>query len=225
MRVSRTKHIFLISLKHTFIRQTLKELCRCMIGLTSSYTCKRYLRWINNSGTRSLRRMPCFTGSKYSCLSPQLISAANQRNGEQAAQRHLTVKTIRQMSLTSGIENPSWCRAEQILWDWTKIRVVLLQSSQLPYYYRDKNHDVLFLFEDYNFYDGMEAATFEAAVDHVMKSCFDYSRTVSLVVQHQYTDWKEPDNPVEKRAQYINVITNHLSVCYDSHKLRANNFK
>lgn len=58
---------------------------------------------------------------------------------------------------------------------------------------------------DGNFHDGMEPNTFESAVEHVMKSCFGYDRMVSKIVQHEYTNWRQRDDPVELRRQYINV--------------------
>lgn len=58
---------------------------------------------------------------------------------------------------------------------------------------------------DEQFHDGIEPSTFEAAVEHVMRSCFGYNKAISLIVQHEYTNWSQQDDPVELRRQYINV--------------------
>ena len=65
--------------------------------------------------------------------------------------------------------------------------------------------------------DGIERATFEHAIDHVITKRFGWSQEVAEVVKNEYTDWTKTNDPVENRNQYVHVSAKTVPAPYKLH--------
>ena len=68
--------------------------------------------------------------------------------------------------------------------------------------------DIILPDSDYS--DGMDEATFSAAIKHVVTSRLGWDVIVAYVIQQEYTNWDRVDDPVERRSGYVNVGANRL---------------
>jgi hypothetical protein len=53
--------------------------------------------------------------------------------------------------------------------------------------------------------DGMDRETFKEALYHVITDRFWWDHSVAPVVIHEYTSWKQHDDPYKNRDNYIQV--------------------